>query len=568
MRGRARAAAGARSASSRRGGRVADAQFLKAWAGSNPRLAYVAGLDAYGGKLLVPTDSAVANATKRLRAVEAKSATPSQRAVLRSARLHLEWEEPFLPVLEAMWALYAHHLRGAPGPRFAALAGDTASLLRVSRERMRKKAWSIEVRIHTTLAVRGLHTLALSLRRTAKNRATQAALGDIAAAATDYGTTFALPGIETGSLQEAEPLLRDRDPLQRKALYPRMLRDFYAFPASADELERFGHLFLTQELGFLKDATRALADAYKCEPTPERVKAEMGRRVTTTGKEGFARARLLRAAMAKFYRHNVVRVTPTYHTEMVPTPAYFEPLFPTAGVTSHGNLRTPRNLFFYTTNSEYAPPWGLAEVVQTIAHEEYGHGVCFSNSLTEFVDEKVELADKLPTSLELPVSDAVAFNREREFTQLFEELISSRNGHKGAKEFLAALDKHVKDRDLFLLENRFETALWRVVRGLRVVGDVRINMGKSGALDFVDWGAKETGLSRKMVWDQVFTFQDTPGYAPAYAYMGERLRALENEALEDGLSRVDFNTQACSVGWAPWPQYENRLRNWVGLMTD
>ena len=45
---------------------------------------------------------------------------------------------------------------------------------------------------------------------------------------------------------------------------------------------------------------------------------------------------------------------------------------------------------------------------------------------------------------------------------------------------------------------------WRMTRFLRVVGDARINSGKQDLADFIEWGNKETGLSKSMVYFQLF----------------------------------------------------------------
>ncbi len=79
------------------------------------------------------------------------------------------------------------------------------------------------------------------------------------------------------------------------------------------------------------------------------------------------------------------------------------------------------------------------------------------------------------------------------------------------------------------MEIELEVRKWRLIRFLRVIGDVRINTGKQGLFEFIDWAHKHTGVPRSNVFYQLFPAHEGmfPGYATTYAVVGEEIRAIE-----------------------------------------
>ncbi|PJB21495.1 MAG: hypothetical protein CO114_05000, partial [Euryarchaeota archaeon CG_4_9_14_3_um_filter_38_12] len=69
-----------------------------------------------------------------------------------------------------------------------------------------------------------------------------------------------------------------------------------------------------------------------------------------------------------------------------------------------------------------------------------------------------------------------------------------------------------------------------------------------------------TGLSKKMVFNQIFIFQENPGYAPCYSIAGMSLKKLQDEARKNGKNILEFNTIASSMGFPPRTVFEERLK--------
>ncbi len=104
---------------------------------------------------------------------------------------------------------------------------------------------------------------------------------------------------------------------------------------------------------------------------------------------------------------------------------------------------------------------------------------------------------------------------------------------------------------------------WRVLRDLRAIGDVRVNTGAQTLAEFIHWGHEETGLSRKLVYNQIVIFQAEVGYAPCYATGGNRIAEIQADAVGRGKDVVEFNTYASSLGFPPRAVFEGRLEEWA-----
>jgi len=254
----------------------------------------------------------------------------------------------------------------------------------------------------------------------------------------------------------------------------------------------------------------------------------------------------------------LVRINPRYETKVVETPRYLLNLISTAAMTDFNTLTDhPFNMFFVTTDPKRSPPTSGPDLLQTLVHEEYGHCVNFSNSATHFAAEPT-LLELLETYLHYPISDGISFFREYEFMMLLKELVSKASPTEEEEAFLKTL-KSLGDLDKFVLESEFILMKWRIVRFLRAVGDVRINMGKQSIAEFVDWAHKRTGLSKKMIYNQIIIFQTRAGYAPCYSIAGEALRKIQAAAIENGKNVVDFNTYASSLGFPTRTIFEEKL---------
>jgi len=158
------------------------------------------------------------------------------------------------------------------------------------------------------------------------------------------------------------------------------------------------------------------------------------------------------------------------------------------------------------------------------------------------------------------VSEGISFHREVEFLDYLRE-IGQRKPTRTEYAFIRFLAKYGGAEAIFE-EYNFFTHLWRIVRFLRVVGDARINSGKQDLMNFIDWANRETGLSKSLVYHQVFPAHqgNGPGYASTYAIVGESLAKIQRGALGRGKTLLDFNTYASSLGFPARSVFEEKLR--------
>src|SRR5438445_13530388 len=104
--------------------------------------------------------------------------------------------------------------------------------------------------------------------------------------------------------------------------------------------------------------------------------------------------------------------------------------------------------------------------------------------------------------------------------------------------------------ELMNLEVEFAVRKWSLIRFLRVVGDVRLNTGKQGLLEFLDWAHGYTGVQRSNVDVQLFPAHEGifPGCATAYAVGGQEVIAIDKK-INDDKKRVKFSTYLSSSGY-------------------
>ncbi len=142
--------------------------------------------------------------------------------------------------------------------------------------------------------------------------------------------------------------------------------------------------------------------------------------------------------------------------------------------------------------------------------------------------------------------------------------LEGKKGLTKAESGYVKLMKKFGGLHLVNLEVELLVRKWRLIRFLRVVGDVRINCGKQGLFEFVDWANRHTGVPRSNVYYQLFPAHEGmfPGYATFYAVVGEEIRSIE-ERIKDERERIDFSTYLTGIGYPPRSIYKRRLEEFA-----
>jgi len=542
-----------------------EKEIFELWKELKPSSAFTAGMDDYAGRLYVPTEANVKQMLRRIAKLKMQAEDMGEQKFLQCLETELRFEEPHMALENILWTLYRHMMKeGIKADHFLSLTFHAKKALEVSKERLTKRKWPIEIRAITSYGGNSLLGILATIRHETENESLRKELTELEQAVHDYVKPFHVEGVKEGNFEEVFPILeREGGDIRRKEIYPKLLKDLYDYPETPNEIESKALHWLGEELPKLLEATRNLADIYKIEPRVELVADEMTKRRNVEKSKILKFVSNMREKLMKVVENYLVRITPIYDTRVVETPSYLVSLITSAAADWFNTLTDkPFNLFFVTTDPKRSAPLSAPDLLTSIIHEEYGHCINHSNSATNFA-AKPRLIELLDTTLASSITEAISFFREVEFIALLKQLARKKEelppDEKGLLDSLRAIG----DLDTVILETEFLVMEWRILRFIRAIGDVRINMGKQSAVEFINWAHERTGLSKKMLYNEVFTFQDSPGYAPCYCMAGEELRKLQSLAIERGKSVTDFNTYVSSMGYAPRTVYKERLREYA-----
>jgi hypothetical protein len=542
-----------------------EEEIFELWKELNPSSAFTAGLDDYAGKLFVPTEGNVKRMLEKVAKLKSHAEDTVQQKFLQCLETELRFEEPYMALESLLWVFYRHLVKeGIKVEHLLSLTSHAKKSLRASKERLTKREWPIEIRAITCYEGNSLLGILETIRNETENEQLREELYSLKGTVNDYVKAFHLEGVKEGSFEEVFPILeREGGDIGRKEIYPKLLKHLYDYPETANEIESKALQWLREELPRLMKIAEELARTYGIETKVELVANEITKRRNVDKSRVLEFISDMRKKLQKVVEGHLVRITSTYDTRVVETPSYLVSLITTAATDWFDTLtEKPFNLFFVTTDPKRSAPASAPDLINDIIHEEYGHCINHSNSATNFA-AKPRLIELLETTLGQQISEAISFFREVEFISLLKQLARKKEElTRDEKKFLDAL-RAIGDLDIFILETEFIVVEWRVLRFLRAIGDVCINMGKQGAAEFINWAHEQTGLSKKMLYNEIFTFQDSPGYAPCYCMAGEELRKIQSFALEKGKSVIDFNTYVSSMGYTPRTVYEKRLRKYA-----
>jgi hypothetical protein len=275
----------------------------------------------------------------------------------------------------------------------------------------------------------------------------------------------------------------------------------------------------------------------------------------------------IRRVVQRLVNEDVTGINPKYKTTVIETPPYLSGTIPTGAAQFFDTFtKKPFQYFFQTTDPKRDPDKSIAALLNLLIHEEYGHCVHHSNSAMEFVGKLPVLQVMPGAQTGGPITEGLSFNREIEFFEVSKGLETKRRLTKAEKDYVRLMEKYGGLKQVNL-ELEFMTRRWRIVRFLRVVGDVWVNTGKKTLFEFVDWAHERTGVPRSSVYFQLFPAHQGifPGYATNYAVAGQEIRSIE-KTIKDPKKRVKFSTYLCSIGFPPKSIYMRMLRDYAAKL--
>jgi len=547
------------------GSRTEEAIF-EVWKEYLPHEAFLAGLDGYAGRIFVPTAANVRRLAAKIASLLRATKDPTERKFLRALGFRLRNPEPAAAPQALVEVLFGYMVKeGIVEDHVRGLLLEGRKALEASVREAAKREWPVGQRALVQLACSGLSEILDTVGKELHDPGAMEALQEMREETARYREAFNLEGFRPeGTFDEAfEIYRREGCDMGRARIYARALRDLWDYRESPAEVEAAGLRMLRRELPLFRETVASLAKDLGCQPTAEAVEEAIKR------ERGLRREQILpfllelREHAVRIADRYVVGINPHYATQVLETPPYLVNTTPSGMAMSIDYLTDrSREIFLATTDERSAGRPPPAELLNLLIHEEYGHCVHGSNSSHAYAGTP-KFLDVLNSTF-VCVSEGIAFQREREFLPVLQEIAAGKLRGPEEDAFAACLDRW-GGKETIVRDYAFYTYLWRIVRFLRVIGDARINSGKQDLVDFLEWAHGKTGLPRATVYYQVFPAHQIigPGYATTYAIIGERIRGIQERALRQGIPLREFNAFACSIGWPPKSLYERRLEAWL-----
>jgi hypothetical protein len=548
--------------------RSLDDEIIDLWKDLSPSGAYTLGWNDCAGRLFISSEQNIKNALERVRALRRRAENDIQSKVLDSLEVTLLFPEP-QPVLDdIVGAIFAHLTKeGVNEKHMASLIGDASKSIDATQKRFKSVKVPVAVKALTLYRLDGIIEILDSLKKATKSKALKKDCDRLTAKAKQFVSLFKLDGFGKGTFEEVEKVFRTyKFDLGRERFYRLALEAGFDYTETPEELERNALSWIDEELPRYRDIVERLAEHYGCDATPEAVEKKVVERQKLDPSQLLRVTNSLRKAIQDFTNESVVRINKKYRTKVIETPPFLSGVLPTGAAGFFDTFtKKPFQLYYLTTDPRRDPARSVSQLIDLLVHEEYGHCVNHSNSAFRFGGKASEL-ELLPTLLSGPITEGLSFNREREFLEASLALEGKRALTPAEKRYVHALERY-GGLHLINMELELETRKWRLIRFLRVVGDVRINTNKQGLLEFIDWAHGHTGVPRSNVYYQLFPAHEGmfPGYATAYAVVGEEIHFIE-EKLTDQKKRLKFSTYLSSIGFPPRSIYRKMLEEYAATL--
>ena len=542
-----------------------DDEIVQLWKELAPAGAYTCGFEEYAGKLFIPSEENIRRGLERVRGLRRRAENDLQSRVLDSMEVTLSFDEP-QPVLDDIVGAIFNHLtkEGVNEKHLASLVSDAIKAIDVTQKRFSKKEVPAAVKALTLYRLDGVVEIVDAISGQIKGKELKRDCEKLKERAKRFVALFELKGFGKGTFEEVETVFKKtKFALGRERFYRVALENGMDYTETPDELEKKALAWLGEELPRYRSVTKRLAKEYRCEATPEAVEKHLVDRARLKPKDLLRVTNSMRKVIQAFVDEDVVRINKKYKTKVIETPKYLTGMLPTGAASFFDTFtKKPFQLYFLTTDPKRDPPKSVSQLMDLLVHEEYGHCVNHSNTVLHFGGRASRL-EMVPTLLQAPVTEGLSFNREREFLEASVKLEGKETLTKSEKAYVALLEKYGGLR-LINAELEFQTRKWRLIRFLRVIGDVRINTGKQTLFEFIDWANARTGVPRSNVYYQLFPGHEGmfPGYATAYAVVGEEIHAIE-DTIKDDKGRVKFSTYLTGVGFPPRSIYRKMLQDFA-----
>lgn len=370
-----------------------------------------------------------------------------------------------------------------------------------------------------------------------------------------YKALFAVPGLDSPDFATYWAVFRAWDevtgPTPARG-YPACLQSYYQLTQTAEEIETMAQAWLDLDMPVTTGVTQQIAGLPFV--GGEGSLQAVWDKVTTQYSVDFGKwmDRVVKACNDYGARY-VIAHTKEDRVDFAPTPSYLVNLV-TGGEDFAVDYLAPRSAYsqLYLTTAKNT---SLLTMINILVHEA-SHGFNFVLSAKHAGSPLLNLN----TALQVPMTEGMAYYREYQYWAAAQGLVGRTDLDQVQEAYLGLYGTTPAEQATGVLCAQLETYIWRVIRYVRALCDVRVNGGKMTYTDFIAWAAAATGLSEETLHGECFTFMASPGYAPCYAVGGVSYASLQKQGIARGVTEIDFNTFASRQGFYAWPVAQRLLR--------
>lgn len=353
----------------------------------SPSSAYVHGIKECAGKFLIPSEKNLTFLHKKLTKLSKETENEIQRAVVKGLMVAIDFHEPYMVPSDLTDTFFVHLVKeGIVAEHLDSLAGYAEQALDAYIDLLSKKDWPIEIKILTCQKTDGLIGILETIISEAKDEKLKKTLLKLQYKAQKYRKIYTVKGIERGDFTEVYSILQGtKDKIHHESIYPKILKEFWGYPETVTQIEEKATKWLKKELPNLQKVAKKLAEIYKTNADVEVIADEMARIRSISKQQVLDFVKKTRKISQKVFEKYIVKITPKYETRILETPSYLVNFIPTAAMMAiNGWTNQPFNVFFVTTDPSASPSSSIPDIIQSLLHEEYGHAVNFSNSMTQY----------------------------------------------------------------------------------------------------------------------------------------------------------------------------------------
>jgi len=544
-------------------------QVVELWAFINPVAGYTSGYTPELSSLLFETEpetralkERIAGLVTRLPEIDDPEQRATARAVLTSQTTQLELSRPSGagPSGTGAGGVYA----AADGVFYVVLKGDFAkpwvarylSLVKKMVDfetlRWRDSSRTVEVDKECLDTVQYMQGALDALEQA--NPALKAPIDGVRVSLQEYRAIFFDPQLASPEFEIMWAALQRGDATQgptRAKGYPGTLQSYYSLGLTAEQVEQSARDWLLLDLPVTVGLALRIGAILGLPSSASLQTVWDGVSKRYASDFSVDRMQQVLAACNDYGQDAIIGFTSQDVVKFSPTPAYLVNLVTGGEDFAVDYLTSQPFSQLYLTASKNT---SLLTMINILVHEA-SHGFNFVMSARAAGSPLFNLN----TSLEVPMTEGQAFYREYQYYAAAAALLDKPSLTPHEQAYLALYGTTKDEQRTAVLAAELETYIWRVIRYVRALCDVRVNGGKQTYTEFVNWAAAETGLSVQTLHGECFTFLASPGYAPCYAVGGAIYGNLSTRGYGRGVTELSFNTQASAMGFRSWPEDVARM---------